>query len=349
MKHFKFILLTLVSLHVVEAKTSNFIMPDTIQTQLCQQLSEKGCSTEEQLKVSNSFKLDNDRLLLFFYLYKPNDMYKHGYVNIPVIVDIQGKWSVINTHMDAEIQELGRDPQGGIWLRTLWMIEGASPALYYSKDGTKWTTVSFPLNRNVNSAFEDLSVCFLEKEIQLTFNSMGGDEIVKAWKTNYANAITKEPQWIRVPKKEICQRACFKTSAYNNAWQNKGTQQNLDLLFEHKYKPLKVSIPKYMAQKITVSKKSVVTTKTSSPINKTYAIQLGTFNYKSSLENMEKSMQKIEFTLHSKEFNTDKGIKYKLYLGSFKSRNLANNTLKELRNKDKNSKILKNAFVAELP
>lgn len=348
MHYVKLLLLTLVTLHLAQAKT-NITMPNSIQTKLCTKLSEKGCSSEEQLKVSNSFKLDNDRLLLFFYLYKPNDMYRHGYVNIPAIVDIKGKWTIINTHMDAEIQEVGRDPQGGIWVRTLWMIEGVFPTLYYSKDGTEWKTISFPSNRNVNNAFEDLQICFLEKEIQLTFKSMGGDEIVKAWKTNYADAITKTPYWKRVPKADLCQQACFKTSAYNNAWENKGIQPNLDLVFEHKYKPLKVIIPKYTTQKVTVTKQNDITTKTSSPMKKTYAIQLATFNYKSNLENMEKNMQKVEFPLHPKEIHTDKGIKYKLYLGSFSSRKLAYTALKELREKNKNNKILENAFVAELP
>lgn len=348
MKHFKLLLLTLLSLHILEAKTTH-IMPNIIQTQLCQKLSEKGCSNEEQLKVSNSFKLDNDRLLLFFYLYKPNAMYKHGYVNIPVIVDMEGNWTVVNTHIDAEIQEIGRDSQGGIWVQTLWVREGASPALYYSKDGTKWKTVSLPLHRNVNSAFEDLKVCFLEKEIQLTFKSMGGDEIVKAWRTNYPNAITKVPQWKRIPKADIYKQSCFKTSAYNNAWENKGIQPNLDLLFEHKYQPFKIIIPKYTTQKVTVTKKSTITTKTSNLMEKSYAIQLATFNYKSNLDNMEKSMQKMKYPLHHKEIHTDKGIKYKLFLGSFRSRKLAYTALKELREQDKKNKILENAFVAELP
>lgn len=347
MHYVKLLLLTLLSLQSVEAQ-SNITMPNSIQTQLCNKLSEKGCSTQEQLKVSNTFKLDNDRLLLFFYLYKPDEMYQHGYVNIPAIVDTQGKWTIINTHIDAEIQEIGRDPYGGIWVRTLWMIEGVSPTLYYSKNGTQWREISLPKNRRVNNAFEDLRVCFLEKEIQLTFNSISGDEIVKAWKTSYSNAITKKPQWKRVPKGDLCQQTCFKTSAYNNAWQNRGQQQNLERLFVHKYKPLKLSIPKYNSKKIVVNQQSV-RSKTSTPIKKMYSIQLGTFNYQSSLENMKKSMQKIEDKLISREIKTDEKIKYKLYLGTFKSRALANSTLQDLRYRHKNNKFLQSAFVAELP
>ena len=329
------------------------VMPPMIQTQLCQKLSENGCSSEEQLKVSHSFKLDNDYLLIFFYLNKPNAMYHHGYVNIPVIVDIEGKWRIINTHMDAEIQEIGRDPQGGIWVQTLWMIEGVSPTLYYSKNGVEWRRISFPLKRRINSAFEDVQVCFLEKEILLTFKSLGGDKVVKAWKTTYADAITKEPQWKRIPREDICQQSCSQTSAYNNAWQNRGKQANLDLFFQHRYKPLTLSVPSFTAtHRVSPMQKNVIS-KVSQPIEKSYAIQLGTFNYKPNLDNMQKNMQNmlgnIQHTFQTKELKTNKGIKHKLYLGSFKQRALAQETLKALRNKHKNSKILKNAFVATLP
>lgn len=352
MRHFKFLLLTLISLQCSEAKTTNIIMPESIQTQLCQKLSERGCSSEEQLRVKESFKLDNDQLLLFFYLYKPNAIYHHGYTNIPVLVDMEGKWQVINSHMDGEIEEIGRDLEGGIWVRTLWMIEGVSPTLYYSKDGIKWIRITFPSKRAVNSTLEDVTLCFLEKEILLTFKSLGGDEVVKAWKTDYKDAISKQPHWKRISQKEICQQSCFKTSAYNNAWKKEESQENLDLFFTHQYKPFTLSVPTFSTKNVPLME-TPLSTKTFKLTGKTYAIQLGTFKYKSNLNKMHKSMetliQNIEYTLINKEFKRDKGIIYKLYIGSFKSKTLARDTLKALKKEKKHGQILESAFIAELP
>lgn len=355
MKHFKFLLLALLTVQFVEALNTNITMPESVQIKLCQELSEEGCSIDEQLTVSNYFKLDNDKLLLFFYLYKPKDMYRHGYINIPVIVDTAGRWQIIDTHMDAEIQDIGRDPQGGIWVRTLWKIEGVAPALYYSKNGTEWSTVSLPLDRHVNSSFEDLGVCFLEKKIQLTFNSVGGDGVVKAWKTSYADAITKKPLWDRIPTDDMYLPSCFKTSAYNNAWEDKGKRPNLDLFFVHKYKTLQISIGKYIPKKVVAPKKAVVVTqkpilqKKTNSTETIYTIQVGTFNYPSSLESMKKVMKNMKYPLIDREFKTTQSTKYKLFLGSFKEKILAQRALIELRINHPDNKFLTNAFVLELP
>lgn len=345
----KKIILILFTLQYVQALPST--IPPKIQQQLCQKLSDQNCNQRQQLHYSHYFKLDNDALLLFFHLYKQHSINPHGTLNVPVIVDIKGRWKTIKGYMNDEIQEISRDPKHGIWLHTVSKSRSGYSSLYYSKKGVKWKEVKLPSIRT----FQTLQLCFQKNELILTFQRVENDN-VKAWITTYSDALSEQPTWRLMEQKELYQKNCQKTSAYNNAWTLK--KQNGDrVLFTHKYKNRTISIPKKstttnstpetIIKAPTPTRKKVARTRVHN--NSPYTIQLGTFNYRTSLALIYQEFKAIKNTLITKEVPKNNKIQYKVFLGSFPDLLEAQVKLQELRSEYANSKTIKNAFTTKLP
>lgn len=346
----KKIILILFTLQYLQALPSTITIPPQIQQQLCQKLSDQNCNQAQQLHYSHYFKLDNDALLLFFHLYRQDSLNPHGTLNVPVIVDMQGKWQTLKGHIKDEIQKIQRDPHNGIWLHTVSKSRSGYSSLYYSKKGIKWQEVKLPSIRT----FQTLQLCFQQNEIILTFQRVENDN-VKAWVTTYNNALSIEPTWRLMKKKELYQKNCKQTSAYNNAWLLKNPNAN-PLLFTHKYKNRAISIhKKSIPKRIKVTPvhqnitKKVEKKERQIAINKPYTIQIGTFNYKTSLPLLYQEFQALKNILMTKKIITNDKVQYKVYLGSFPDLLEAQVKLQELRAEYVNSKTLKNAFITKLP
>ena len=355
----KKIILILFALQYLQALPSTITIPPKIQQQLCKKLSDQNCNRTQQLHYSNYFKLDNDELLLFFHLYRENSINPHGTLNAPVIVDIKGKWRTIQGYMKDEIQEILRDPNNGIWLHTVSKSRSGYSSLYYSKKGIRWQEVKLPSIRT----FQTLQLCFQENEVILTFQRVENDN-VKAWVTNYLDALSEKPTWRLMEKKELYQKNCQQTSAYNNAWILKKKNGN-NILFTHKYKNKAISIPKKSTSTKTytsrvvfntpspIPTKSIVKRATiiTSPTNqrKPYSIQIGTFNYKTSLPLIYQEFHALKNIIITKEVPTNNQIQYKIFLGSFPDLLEAQVKLQELRSEYVNSKTLQSAFITKLP
>jgi hypothetical protein len=333
-------------------------MPLHVQQQLCNKLSDRNCNEEQQLHYSHYFKLDNDALLLFFHLYKKNSLNPHGSLNAPIIVDIDGKWKSIQGYMNDEIQEILRDPSNGIWLHTVSTRRSGYSSLHYSRNGLSWQKIKLPSIRT----FQTLKLCFQKNELILTFQRVENDN-VKAWITTYDDAFAEEPSWRLMEKNELYQKVCQKTSPYNNAWEYKKLK-GLNILFKHKYQNRIIVFPKKSTtDKIapkTLPKK--VPTNVSNPINivpltgesnsmlyKPYSIQLGTFNYKTSLPLIYKEFKAFKNKLITREILKNGKIQYKVFLDSFVSRKMGHQRLNILKEQYIHSKILKSAFVTKLP
>jgi len=360
------ILLTLFLLQSIEALPLNIKMPPQIAQQLCQKLSNQPCNRELQLEYDHYFKLDNDRLLLFFHTFKPNALYPKGSLNVPVIVNLKGQWSVVNSYIKDEIQEVVYDPHNGIWLHTMSTRKEGYSSLYYSGNGGKqWKKLKLPSIRT----FQTLQLCFQEKDVILTFQRVENDN-VKAWITSYKDALSDEPSWRLMEKKDLYQKVCQKTTAYNNAWRAKKQQNHI--LFKHKYKNRTISFAKRIVlttrgtrreptvvNRIVTPPKVIPTPQVQSkPIprgtqqstNQPYTIQLGTFNYKTSLPLIYKEFERQKSMLITKTFKKiDNRVQYKVYIGTFNDILEAQVKLGELRSEYTNSKILKNAFITKLP
>jgi len=354
-----FLLFILFAFHYLQANSFNIHMPQKTKSQLCQKLSDDECINDNQLQYKNYFKLNNDKLLLFFNTYNKNALYPNGSLNVPVIVDINGKWTVINSFINDEIQAIVHDPHDGIWLHTVSSRKNGYSSLYYSKHGRTWKKLKLPSIRT----FQTLQLCFQNNEIILTFQRVENDN-VKAWITSYQDALSPEPTWRLMEKKELYQKVCQKTSAYNNAWILKSSNKSKNILFRHKYKNITVSFPKKsFSTKQKIFKTTSIPKSFSSPIVKAprviistskaqqdvYSIQLGTFNYKTSLPLIYQEFARLKNGLITKEIHNANTIQYKVFLEKFRDIHEAKIRLGELRSEYSNSKIITGAFVTKLP
>ena len=344
----KRMLLSLFAFHSLHALPSTITIPYQIQNQLCHKLSNEGCTDEEQLKYSKHFKLDNDKILLFFHLYKENSFYPDGSLNASVIVDINGKWQSTNSYLNDSIQKVLYDPHNGIWLHSMSKKKEGYSSLYYSKNGLKWQKIKLPSVRT----FQELQLCFQDKEVILTFQRVENDNI-KAWTTSYSNSRLKAPTWRLMEKKELYQKVCQKTTAYNNAWQLKKHKNKI--VFKHKYQAKAISIPKIITvqkpliAKAPIIKKKVIKTQTLVN-NKHFAIQLGVFHYKTSTTSIYNELPEEKQLLKIREIlNPENRTIYQLLLGSFNNYNDAKSYLNQLKERYNTSKTIRNAFVAKVP
>ena len=339
----KKILLILFSLQQLQALPSTITMPTTIQEQLCNKLSDQNCNEVQQLHYSHHFKLDNDALLLFFHIYKKDALNPHGSLNAPIILNMQGKWKSIKGYMSDEIQEILRDPFNGIWLHTVSTTRNGYSSLYYSKNGLNWQKVKLPSIRT----FQTLKLCFQRNELILTFQRVENDN-VKAWITTYHDALSKEPTWRLMEKKELYQKVCQKTSPYNNAWV-KQRVKGVNILFKHKYKNRIITFPKKSNSTKIIPQKPHIEGKNNRMLHKPYSIQLGTFNYKTSIPLVYQEFEALKDKLITREIHKESKIQYKVFLNSFINRKTAQKSLEILKQQYINSKILKNAFITKLP
>jgi len=352
-----FLLFILFAFHL-QANPLRIYMPQQIKSQLCHKLTDHECTKEEQLQYKNYFKLNNDRLLLFFNTYSKNALYPNGSLNVPVTVDINGRWQVINGYITDEIQTIEHDPHDGIWLHTMSTRKHGYSSLYYSRDAKQWQKIKLPSIRT----FQTMQLCFQNNDIILTFQRVENDN-VKAWVTSYNDALSPKPTWRLMEKKELYQKVCQKTSAYNNAWILKSNKNSTNILFKHKYKNISISFPKrsfFIKQNIfkttstpsfseSIIKAPTVTKIAPKAPQGIYSIQLGTFNYKTSLPLVYQEFARLKNGIMTKEVPVNGHIQYKVFLETFRDIHEAKIRLGELRSEYANSKIIKGAFVTRLP
>ncbi len=347
-----FLLFVIFTLYGLEAKTLNIHLPQQTKSQLCKKLSDHECTKEEQLQYKSYFKLNNDRLMLFFNTYNKNALYPNGSLNVPVIVDINGRWQVIDNYIKDEIIAILHDPHDGIWLHTMSTRRDGYSSLYYSRDGINWQKIKLPSIRT----FQTMQICFQDNDIIVTFQRVENDN-VKAWITTYQDAISPEPKWRLMEKKELYQKVCQKISAYNNAWRLKSKKDSSNILFKHKYKNIAISFPKRTFYRPNSIRKAPIENY-SKPIppaitkienSGKYTIQLGTFNYKTSLPLIYQEFSRLKKGIVTKEIDNGNRVQYKIFLERFRDRYEATIRLGEIRSEYPNSKIAKGAFITKIP
>jgi len=341
MKPLHALIIPLLSTQLIYAEIKDIIIPNNIQTKLCQKLSKQECNQQQTLAFGNAFKLDNNRILFFSHLEREDSLYSHGYKNIPIIVDMKNNWQIINHSIEAEIQNVLRDPYGGIWVHALWMIEGVSPLLYYSKDGYNWKRITLPKDDNNHGTFEDLEICFLKESIQLRFNNLDNTDKTKIWEGKYKLVIDKNSLWEKINKKEISNEKCSKTLAVNNNWKlSKGSNKKVFLTLERNNNNENNNIITPTAKDRKNLKVAMQTTH--------FSIQLGTFKHKDSIDTLYTQMNNIPNTIIQREFISNGETVHKLFIGYFIAYDEAKNELSLLREKYPNNKVLKNAFITKL-
>ena len=322
MKPFRTLILPLLFTQFIYADTKEPIPPKSIEIALCKKLSKQGCNQQRKLKFDNEFKLNNHQTLFFAHMERSDSLYAHGYSNIPIIVNKQHQWKIINHTIEAEIQNVLQDPYGGIWIHALWMIEGVSPLLYYSKNGQQWQKITLPKEENSHGTFEDLEICFQKKAIQLRFNNLDYTEKTKIWEGKYRLVIDTKNSWKKMDYKQISKEKCSNNFPLNN----KIISSEIKLQ----------ETPKAVTNTIPLEKAIIH-----------FSLQLGTFKQKNSIDMLYAQMKNIPNTVIQRKFITEGETIYKLYIGYFNTYNEAKNELFRLRNNYPNNEILKNAFITK--
>ena len=317
----KLFILPLLPAMFLYADSSSMQIPKNVETKLCKKLINKVCNNRQVLEMDYYFNLDKNKTLFFFHVNDKDALYQHGYKNLSAVVDSKKKWKVSNTIIDTEIQEVVQDPKGGVWLRTLWMIEGVSPALYYSKNALTWKDVTFPKKRKSSGAFENLKLCFLNNNIELTFGKIDHKKSEKTWSATYAEASSKAPKWNALKYSKSCPNIFLEN---NDNWSVEKSKNGFKMVLKPE------------------------TYNTEANIN-SYSIQLGAFDKIESLTAMKKGLTGLDDKLIAKELLLNKKKKYKLFLGSFVDYNSSKKRLEKLKRMYTKNKIIQGAYVSKLP
>ncbi|MCH9739572.1 MAG: SPOR domain-containing protein [Epsilonproteobacteria bacterium] len=284
----------------------------------------------------NYFKLDNNRVLLFFNTHTPN-VYaeQYGVVNGAVIFNINGDWQIVNHTFSGSIYEIKRDIHAGIWVSHPWTVAGTTPALSYSKNGVEWVDIKLPPRGNdLNPSFT-LDFLLLENKIALKYDDGTYETGKLYWITTYKDAIKTNPKWKKISAKEYNSYRSITTTAINNAWSAWSSKEDeTNLLLHNTINGNKIEIPSKL-------KRGTASTKIS------YSIQIGFFNVEKNLHMVSKELKGItEHTLVSKKVSYDK---YKLFLGSFTTKKEAQDALVKLRSRYRKNRYINQAFITVLP
>ncbi len=327
MKKFKLLAIFLLFYPLFATDTTK--LAEELQSTLCPQEADIECDNDTYLTYSQHITLDNDKILIFFNLFSPNSMpYRSGTYNRGVIFDKSGHWRQGGI-VKGSVERIRRSPNGDLWVSHPSVIEGTSPALSYSRDAKSWKRVSFPTKRPFAS-IESMEFCLLPNEITLAFDNFEGK--FSYWKTSYSDAKKKHPHWKSISEKIYQQKRCLKASSINNHWYK--IDQINQLNFYNNQSKITTIIPNKINIKTKTSKSN-------------YAIQVGHFKIKKSLDIVAKELSSIaEHTLISKKLATGG---YKLFLGSFKTQQEARKDLEKLRRRYTKNPYIKEAFVSKLP
>ena len=199
------------------------------------------------------------------------------------------------------------------------MIEGVSPSLYYSKDALNWKNVTFPEKRESSGPFENLKLCFLDKNIELTFGKMDHKKSERTWSATYTEASSSKPKWNALNYSKKCPNIFVE---HDDSWSIEKNKNETKMVFKAMETSKELNRTEIEDENIYIP----------------YTIQLGAFDKKESNE-----------ILISKELSLDGKKKYKLFLGSYYDYKNAKSKLEKLKRIYTKNKIIQEAYITKLP
>jgi len=303
---------------------------DPIQADLyhtfCDTSDQITCQTNSYIHLDQHFLLDEDRVVLFFQLISPDaPAYPESNAYSSIIIDKDGHWEHAQ-NLTGSIEEIKRDPQGGLWLSHPWIWEGSSPQLSYSSDGKTWDPISFP-SRRPFSPRESLTTCLLENSMLFRFEPQD-DNPPTYWKVSYAKAISDRPQWHPISENTYYQYRCLEVGPRNNRWRVLSKTEEEFTLY-HPKSDIELNVPR----KLPIT-----------PAN--YSIQLGYFK---NANNIPSLIQELSPLLSMTPYNlTLPNGAHKLLVGKFITPQEASQYLKSLQSQHPNNPYLQEAFITEI-
>ena len=311
------------------------VIPKSLSKNLCKALNlGKGCSpTNNNLYLNNITKLDNEKLLLFFNLSKPQTMYGEGFANIPVLIDKDGHYKVSNNILGPQFGNIQRDRRGGLWVEMNTITGDYSSDFFYSKDGLNWKYINIEVNdgKQMIDSRNSFHLCILEDSMLFKVN---GINIARpyGWKTTYLDLLNATQQGEFVKEESYKNLKCLKYKVKNNHWTKR--YDNEKIYFSNSKTSLNLSLEM-------------------SDLRGDYTIQLGVF---SDLKNIDRRWYTIYcgmdeyYDVIVKKMKFHNKIVYKVFLDTFFEREDAKKTLQEIQNDvTVDAKLVEKAFVTKFP
>ena len=322
----KFTIFLLLSVALL-AQNVTYTIPIELQKKVCEQLAQgtNRCENGSTIDFYKSFVLQNDKLLLFVYLNEHAKTFATTASATPLLVNPQGGW-ILGTgasSIDEDIQSIHQDPQGDIWVRALWQIEGVSPSFYHSRDAIHWKRTKLPQNREVDCCFETVEKpIFQTSTITLTFKSLDNKR-AKSWVASYESAMSDNPVWQNIP---VVFSQNLETPTHGN-WFIVRNKKNITFTNQRTKYSFALPLPE----------KSVKTL---------YHIQLGAFKTEKSSRVVENRLKKSLPYLTYNIVATVKGKRYnKLLMGDFTSYHKAKFILNKIKREHPKEPNVQKAFI----
>lgn len=290
-------------------------IPSHIEQKLCQQLAQDGsaynrCENGSRLEYMTHFITAKDKILVFLYLNEQTDApHVSPTTQVPVLIDRQGHWSLVKGKNEIQewIQSISEDPYYALWLRALWVVEGASSALYYSRDGSSIQEIILPKSQELNGYYQGMQEpCFQKNHIVLNFDAFYNHPS-ESWKATYKSAVSKHPKWVkqRSQAEKNCRHPYKKTN-----W--KQIDDPNEMVFLHSKTHQAIRIPK-------TSKK-----------HDNFYIQIGAYKNKKYAHAIERGLESMPYPTRITEATVRGNRYYRLRIGAFTSLSKAQFVLRKM-------------------
>jgi hypothetical protein len=309
------LLLVSISLHAV---------PAYIEKELCKELAydDVTCASNgaEILKYRHLL-LNNDKILIFFYLESNKPMYRGYFKTLPkvsVIIDKYGKWYVSKNNQSGYIERITEDFRHHIWLKSSLEMESPYPLLRYSENGKKWWDIDFPLEENKGYyEYKIGKLCFEQNHLILELIS--GEE-KNFWRVDYLSMLSRNPKW-KLHSGTL--KKCIKSSKAKNSW--KVVEKNGKITFQRSKVKIRVPVTSQLPH---------------------YVIQLGAFKERRNFNFVSSKIGKL--ITYSDLHDSESKEYIRLFKGLFTNKKRAEIALKVLKKKYTNDKDIQQAFVKKI-
>ncbi len=356
-------------------------VPSDIKNQICRDLSpdKKACNADDKISYIRSFKLDNDQVLLFFFLKDKESRY-HRSLTLPVKINAEGQW-ITGTSFIGEPRKVLRGvtkAKRGLWMHAQFNASGKTPRLLYSKEGLDWVEVNLPVEGKRSYQLEGINnFCIKGSELSLSLQSMGaGDKSISTlWKVDLVKLMelsaisstkpSTEPStkltqaiWKKVDSNKLKPLTCLPNKANNNKWVVQGGETMT--LLEHHAKNLIIKVPHSIGVN-TVSEKVAIDIKASPVLkdknndkssnknsNKNYVVQVGAYSNPEFAKNLIMILKKAGFSSYAKVLDNKGKKTNRIYIGPYKNRAASAKKLAELKVKFHENTAMQSAFIVHL-
>ena len=281
-------------------------IPRQIEQNLCKLLEQSNyspsntCQNGSKIVYDNHSIINENKILLFLHLQEATQ-HSNGYPprKVAFMVDKKGKWTKLRGKnlIDESIESVEQDPYGGTWINSLWVIEGSTPTLYFTKDGLTLNKIVLPKSKTANGYYDNINrVCLQKNSVVLDMTIPNSNQKV-LWESSYRQAITTRPNWKKRFNKNL---KCLKNSK-SKKW--KTVQYQNYMLFVHTQTHQQIKVP----------------INTPSSTQNSFYVQIGAFKNREYAQNIQNKLRRLKYKTSIKKRKVGVNTYLKLLIGSFNS------------------------------